>query len=369
MNHYAFLLLSMSLQDAKAVLGFPQNANPSEAEITKAYRQKAIENHPDRGGSNEKMVEINVAKDILEGKQRPTYDFSTPTPEEPTPPPATRWERPKKEETTFDEAKSKAGIPSGVEWQFVTTTQRGTGYSSDEFHRSDNAWVAYGKTDNQHVFVGIRHYVKEEYFIGGQGTQDHWFMKSLDFPIRGEEGLEPAWLYGNVIKALKAAGSEAKFNAKVVDAKGWTFSDKFPRGGEVSIKHWLANSGAVAEDDARIQNRKHVIEVRFSREWNEKPNLYKITYGKPPHEYTSSDFEGIEVIVNGKAHWLDEKDTSKFLRGFKHAVFGDRLYGGTKKNLTRAKNGKKFLTEMAAHLQSLPADVKKTLEAAAAQMK
>ena len=77
-NLYAFLLFSMSLEDAKQVLGFPPNANPSPDDIRKAWRQKAFEMHPDRGGSNEKMVEVNVAKDILDGKQRPTYDRREP---------------------------------------------------------------------------------------------------------------------------------------------------------------------------------------------------------------------------------------------------------------------------------------------------
>lgn len=64
------LLVSMSLEDAKAVLGFPPSASPSPSEIQKAYRTKAIENHPDRGGDHRKMVEINVAKEILEGKRK-----------------------------------------------------------------------------------------------------------------------------------------------------------------------------------------------------------------------------------------------------------------------------------------------------------
>ncbi len=63
------LFLSMSLSDAKVVLGFPPNSNPTPAEVSKAYRTKSFENHPDRGGSSKKMVEINVAKDILQGKR------------------------------------------------------------------------------------------------------------------------------------------------------------------------------------------------------------------------------------------------------------------------------------------------------------
>jgi curved DNA-binding protein CbpA len=70
-SKYAKLLVAMSLEEAKKTLGFSPTSWPSPEEITKAYRMKAIENHPDRGGDPKKMVDINVAKDILDGKQRP----------------------------------------------------------------------------------------------------------------------------------------------------------------------------------------------------------------------------------------------------------------------------------------------------------
>ncbi len=63
------LLLAMSMEEAKQALGFAPNANPSLGEIQRAYRAKAIQNHPDRGGDLKKMVVINVAKEILEGKR------------------------------------------------------------------------------------------------------------------------------------------------------------------------------------------------------------------------------------------------------------------------------------------------------------
>lgn len=63
------LLLAMSVEDAKLVLGLPPGRTPSPVEIQKAYRSKALQNHPDRGGDPTKMVEINVAKEILEGKR------------------------------------------------------------------------------------------------------------------------------------------------------------------------------------------------------------------------------------------------------------------------------------------------------------
>lgn len=49
---------------ARQILGI-NKSNPSEAEIRRAYRKKARENHPDKGGKPGAMKEINNARDIL----------------------------------------------------------------------------------------------------------------------------------------------------------------------------------------------------------------------------------------------------------------------------------------------------------------
>jgi len=67
---HARLFLSMSLEEAKKILGFSANSTPSSSEISKAYKRKVLENHPDRGGDPLKMVEVNVAKEVLDGKFR-----------------------------------------------------------------------------------------------------------------------------------------------------------------------------------------------------------------------------------------------------------------------------------------------------------
>lgn len=71
---YARLIRSMSMTDAKQVLGFPPSSNPSPEEISHAYKKKVFENHPDRGGDPAKMVEVNVAKDVLDQKQAPSRE-------------------------------------------------------------------------------------------------------------------------------------------------------------------------------------------------------------------------------------------------------------------------------------------------------
>jgi hypothetical protein len=60
---------AMTPNEAREVLGFPPFYMPSESELNKAVRIKARDAHPDRGGSTEAMMEINVAKEVLEGKR------------------------------------------------------------------------------------------------------------------------------------------------------------------------------------------------------------------------------------------------------------------------------------------------------------
>jgi len=55
------------------VLGIPKNAD--EKAIKKAFRKKALKNHPDRGGDPEKFKEISKAHEILSNKEkRELYD-------------------------------------------------------------------------------------------------------------------------------------------------------------------------------------------------------------------------------------------------------------------------------------------------------
>lgn len=373
-NLYALLLTAMSMEEAKAILGFPPTDSPSRDEINKAWRQKAFENHPDRGGSNEKMVEINVAKDLLEGKGRPTYERSRPEPSHVSPTPYGYRPPEKKPDnvTTFDEAKSSAGIPGGVEWLFVTETQRGRGnYSGDESSASHTAFVAYGQTDSKHVFVGAGHNYYEAFYVGGGPKTDVWRIHSFEYPRRSGEKLEPAWLYGNVLKALKWAGFEGRFNSKVKDARGLHFEEGMPHRAKtsVSIKHILVALGLVSGDDPSVATRKQVVEIQYDSTYVQEGDPPKPGYYKEP-DYSSHVM--ISIIINGRPYVLDERDSAKFLtariggKRMPNAIYGD--YPRGTKNLTRMRAGKVILTWLAENT-SFPQEARDALLAAAAQMK
>ena len=47
------------------ILGLPERPAPSWAAIVKAYKRRAVETHPDRGGSTSDMVRVNAAFETL----------------------------------------------------------------------------------------------------------------------------------------------------------------------------------------------------------------------------------------------------------------------------------------------------------------
>ncbi len=61
------------MNDPYQVLGVSRNA--SKQDIQSAFRKKAIEHHPDRGGDAEKFKEVNAAYQVLsDDKKRAAYD-------------------------------------------------------------------------------------------------------------------------------------------------------------------------------------------------------------------------------------------------------------------------------------------------------
>ena len=63
----------MAKRDYYEVLGVGKNA--SDDELKKAFRKKAIQYHPDKGGDEAKFKEVNEAYEVLkDSKKRQRYD-------------------------------------------------------------------------------------------------------------------------------------------------------------------------------------------------------------------------------------------------------------------------------------------------------
>jgi curved DNA-binding protein CbpA len=82
MNHYDFRearILDMTRSQALGLLGFKPTDNPTPAELKAAQRAAARDAHPDKGGSTEKMQDVNRAFDFLiEHSSESSYDRRDP---------------------------------------------------------------------------------------------------------------------------------------------------------------------------------------------------------------------------------------------------------------------------------------------------
>lgn len=372
-NLYAFLLFSMSLEDAKRTLGFPSNANPSPDDIRKAWRQKAFEVHPDRGGDPKKMVEVNVAKDILDGKQRPTYDRS----DSYSPPPKARptdygysapKEKPKDHVVTFETAVQTAHIPSNVEWLFVTDMQRSKhNYSGDESQRYVNAFVAFGRTEYNYVYAVARHTVLASFYVGGGSNTDVWEAECI---LTSKTAFSSMHVSKQISTALKKVQFDGSFNNKVSLCPGWEFSKKLPLSGTMPLKRALMELGLLEKDDPTVKTLRTVIELELLNEYSDRAGYYSVKSGP----YDNADgFYRVTIRVNSAMKALSEEDTKKFFAfriGGQRAmqvIFGDYYYRGGKKVLTLSKFGKPVIQWLADNT-SLPADMRQVMAQKASEM-
>ena len=53
------------IQEALMALGFDRTARPSTREVKRAFHTKAVETHPDHGGTDADFHEIKTAFDVL----------------------------------------------------------------------------------------------------------------------------------------------------------------------------------------------------------------------------------------------------------------------------------------------------------------
>lgn len=63
--HDKYQIIAMSVGDALSLLGLTSADLSDKDKVKKVYRQKALDTHPDRGGSEDLMKKINQAYDVL----------------------------------------------------------------------------------------------------------------------------------------------------------------------------------------------------------------------------------------------------------------------------------------------------------------
>lgn len=358
---------AMSYTDAKALLGFKPSDSPTDDEIRKAQRTKIFTlGHDQPGGNTEEVVKVNVAADILLGKAKPSIpEYGTPSTtvvknDEPIAP----------KEVSFDEAKAEAKVPLDVNWLFVTEKVYG-GYSSDESRNSTTGYVIVGETEDKWVAVAIEFYERQDYYVGSRTQPQSIYSMNV---VKTTKIVEPAKVYNLVTTAWEGmANLDKSFNSKIrILNTGFEFKDlktKYPHSSRsTTIKNYLVDSGKMGEESLKSP-RKFNIELKYLL----KPIIddVKYDYYKGIFSRIGGDEETLLVIVNGTEYQLSETSLRKLGnlkvggKRFINQIYGQYVYSGTVKSLTRNGKGKEIMAWMVENLTDLPAQVKKALEASA----
>ena len=339
-----FLVMAMSVDTAKRLLGFDESYTPSTDDVAKAWKKKALEHHPDRGGDAEMMKQVNIAHDVLTGKQRPDRGGggSRPAPQGPvthTPPP--RTER----KVTWEQAIKSAGVPtSGVDWKFRTVAGYG-GYGDV----SRLGFVVYGRSSSQHVFVGVYHETQSANMYTNTAV-DEYTMHVTTVPLTRELSsvapgtIRDLWKRFDDIKGYGAKvyilPPDTKFEAKL----------SYASGRKVSFKDAMGLMG-----DAKPTTWKGKLDVVLELGRDEKMGEYPAT-----------------LVVNGKPYRLSDASNRTIWKvNLYRAIWGPKayFYPESKKNLTRSKNAKKVLTWLSDHLKDEPRELMDALMMAAQKAK
>jgi len=359
-ERYARLLIAMSMQEAKTILGFPPTASPSSEEVTKAYRTKAFENHPDRGGDPKKMVDINVAKDVLEGKGRAT------------PEPAPKREKPKAREPDavdkgqdFNKAWGDSGAPANVEWKFISIPEFVWPKSSfSSTHPGYRVWVLYGQTEQKHIFVALRergegfYWKREETDTESKyiKVEEDWQSSMVDVPLaQNIAKISPKYL--KTVGTAWADGISPKPPKKFLAWPGGkptqAIVEKMPRSGGAGLKEILVGTGLLNDEDPSVAGRKSVIEVftKYSKERLTRMKKLR-DEGKLKHINNAHQYDFF-VRVNGKTEQLSDDTITKMERVFIPWVLKWEISEGAPKNLTRMRGGGRLTFDAATAIREL----------------
>lgn len=303
--------MAMSLSDAARILGVSIEASPEE--INMAFKQKALKAHPDVGGTTAQMQQLNVARDLLLDKPHAQSGHSEWAPSQPfhEEPPAYV------KKVSWDDAMKEAGVPSGVNWKFITNV----GSSAYLGDTSAFGFVVYGDIDTQHVFVGVYNYKERNHFT--KTDVDTYKMRVTTSPkaLGNLADIAPG-----IIRDLWGDFSLVKgYNAKVT---------LLPPGTEFNEKlHYSRHGDAMSFKDAmKILGEKPTT-------WKESSKVditIKLDRGQQFNDYL------ITFMVNGVPYQLDYETSEKITKksNMLSFIFGQYYYADSKKNITRMEKTK-----------------------------
>lgn len=339
-SRYARLLLSMSRDQAKVILGFPPNYNPSEEEIKKNYKIKALENHPDRGGDTEKMVEVNVAKDILTGKAQEHWESRRP---EPAP---SRRPEPRRSEPDnvmdgedFNTAWAGNNPPADVEWKFVSIPVFFWPPNRSYFPHQ-RVWTFYGQTGSKHIFLAVKYRGESSTGIPtdlGPNTKvmEDWKVSWADAPLSQPLAKIAAKMLRSVGTGWIDANPDApkKYISWDKGKPTAQLLKKIPNSGGVTLKDILL--GISQSEDSSGVTGKSIVEV-FVRLSMEKRTRRK-EQGKFKDLADGYDFF---ARVNGKEIQFADETVDRMKRSFIPYVLTWNFSEGRAIQLNRLRGGR-----------------------------
>lgn len=349
---YALDMSRMTVQEAKGILDLPPGGFTKE-DLGKAYRVKAIQNHPDHGGDLEMMKAVNLAKDKLmqelEGGGRPRWEPVNPPSAPPRPPPVKWQDDP---ETVivggqdFSTAWSSSGAPPGTEWKFVSVPVYYWGENGNT--PGESIYTLYGVTADKHVFLAFKHRAEGAgvTFTKKYGPKTHfnddWQTSEVSVPFGGD----PLKVIPKHIKMTSTAWADAtpkpptKFIAWPGGHPTAEIFKKMAHHGGVPLKDILVGTGVVQEGTAGVAGRKSQVEIitLYNREkYHAIRELFRAK--KIPHMSTADGYDFV-VRINGKEQKLGDDTVKKMERLFIPMGIGwDKVDDKRITNLTKMRGG------------------------------
>ncbi|MFA5023481.1 MAG: J domain-containing protein [Patescibacteria group bacterium] len=314
---YLLLKLAMTSEEARKILDIPFGA--SDEEVNKSFRTKALQMHPDVGGSTGQMQQLNIARDILLGERKEEVPRKPEYSSEYKPQPSKPW--PEKVVVSFEDAARAAGVPGDVEWKFKTDT----GYSPPLGDKKTSGFVVCGKKEGRYIFAGVFHWREENFF-------SHVDIDRYEIHIAGATDIDASTvairdLWGN-FEHLKG------WNGKVIIlSPGTEFNESlfYAKGRSVAFKDALG----IMESKPISEGRK----IDISLELSSNPDSFSAHL--------------ITLVVNGRPFELGD-EISKLLTeksNFIRFVFGQYAYDHSKKNITKMREKSKVLGYLVKKLE------------------